>query len=419
MDNRPLRLRRSLSKITSANPAFSFYSDVTGALYDDVIHDVTIHRGKSNRGGGHTSSTLEMSVNGVVSAALTGVNCRFFLRDLAADDIAAHTGQTRESIQYRFQGRAGVVEVEDTPKRMTSTISAASWLARMYRSSRKTTPLAGQTVARVFTDVLDLANSPRGLNVDFAGTFDPVASNQDPVNFTDALSKFGSDIGICFFEKRDGSTTVMGLPYRRTRADARAATWLPLTRSQAITPAKWTQANEYTAIRLLFDVTNANGNIVTRTAEIETGDPLKESVLEDWSYIKSDTNGTSGQLYQEAYGRVYESNTRVFSIPSVKIDLLYLMTSDKDYHRKQAGQLLALEVGDPVFFSGDWPTQLMGTHFAEGITETITPDSWEIELHMVRYAIALGQAVQPEIKPRVWDSAINQWNAETLQWNQS
>lgn len=419
MANRPLRLRRSLDKITSSNPAFSFYSDTTGALYDDQIHELVIHRGKDGRGGGHTSTTLEISVNGLVSAAVTGTNCRFLLRDLAADDLAGHTGQTRESIQYRFQGRAGVVDVEDTPKRMTSTLSAASWMARMYRSSRTTTPLAGQTIDRVFTDVLDLANSPRGLNVNFAGTFDPLAANQDPVKFSDALSKFGSDIGICFFEKRDGSTTIMSLPYRKTRTDARAATWLPLTRSQAITPANWKQANEYTAIRFLFDVTNANGNVVTRTAEIETGDSLKESVTEDWSYIKSDTAGTSGQLYQEAYGRVFETNTRVFSIPSVKVDLLYLLTSDKDYHRKQAGQLLAMEVGDPVFFSGDWPPQLAGTHMAEGITETITPDSWEIELHMVRYAIALGDPFQPEIKPRVWESATKQWNAETLQWDQA
>lgn len=413
---RPLRLRRELSKVTGANPAFAFYSDVTGPIYDKDIQGVVINRGKSERGGGHTANTFEMTINGAASAAVTGQNCRFFLRDLAAADLAARTGQTAESIMYRYQGRMGIVSVEDTPQGAFSTLSAASWLTRMYRSSRTTTPLTGQTIDRIFTDVLGLATPPRGVSVQFAGDFDPIFGNQEPVNFKDALTRYGSDIGIGFYEQRDGSTVIMGLPYRKARADNRAATYLPLTRSQAVSPAVWEQTSEYTADRILFDVTNANGSKVTRTIDIESDDTLKETTREDWSYIQSDSAGTSGQLYQEAYGRVFESNTRTFSIPSVKIDLLYLINSPYEYHRQQAGQLLAMQVGDPVFFSGDWPNQLAGVHFAEGMTETVTPTSWTIELELVRYAIAVGETIQPTIKPRVWSSANQTWASNTNIW---
>lgn len=420
--HKPRRLRRELSKVTASNPAFAFYSDETGAIYDEDIREVIIHRGKGERGGGFTPSTLEISVLGVIPAVITGKNCRFFMRDLAAEDIGAHTGQTGANIAMRFQGRAGVVTVDDYGRdKYQSTVSASSWLARMRRSTRTTTPVAGQNIKRIFNDVLDLTNSPRGVNVIYAGSiWDTVATTQEPVTFADAESKFGSDIGMCFFENRDGSTTIMNLPYRQERTDSRAISQLPMTRSQAISPAQWEQSNEYTPITILYDVTNSNGNIVTRTASIDTGDPLKEFETVDWSYMKSETDGAGGQFFQEAYGRVFDSNTRSFAIPSVTVDLLYLINSDKEYHRLQAGQLLAMQVGDPIFFSNDWPGALRGSHFAEGITETITPTSWTLELQLVRYAVALGVGTsEPVIRPRVWGSAAGKWNEQTKTWGES
>lgn len=419
--HKPLRLRRELDKFTGTNPFFAFYSDITGAIYDEAIQEVIIHRGKNGRGGGYEPSTLEIGVNGLVSAALTSNNCRFFLRDAAAADLGQRVGKTAEEIRMRFQGRAGVINVEDVGGGVyNSRVAASSWLARMRQSSRSTVPAAGQNIKRIFNDVLDLVNSPRGLEIVYAGSeWDTVATTQDPVTFREAESKFGSDIGMCFFEQRDGSTVIMNLPYRRDRALNRALTELPLTRSQAISPAQWEQANEYTPFRLMYDVTNSSGNVVTRTAEIDTGDPLKETQTVDWSYIKSASDGVSGQLYQEAYGRVFESNTRTFRIPSITIDILYLINSDKEYHNLQAGQLLAMQVGDPVFFSGDWPNQLAGAHFAEGMTETVTPTSWTIELQLVRYAVAVGDAGNPVIKPRVWGSAQGTWGEQTIRWGEA
>lgn len=410
------RLKRTLTGITGIAPLFALYSEPTGPIYDDDIHSVVIHRGKSGRGGGYQASTMEATVRGRIGATLSGENCRFFLRDSAAAALGTALGVDGTKLAMRYQGRVGKLSVEDTGKRYTTTVYAASWLARLLRAKRTTTPLTGQTISRVFTDVLNLANPPAGVTLTFAGTWDTVARNQDPLTFSDALGKFGSDIGTYFREMRDGATQAWTLPYRGVRATAMAATNIPLTRSQAISPATWEQANEYPALTLNYKMTNTSGVIVTHTAEVATGDPLQETEEVDWSHIKSPDDG---QLYMEAYGRVYSSATRNYSIPSLTIDLLYLMGSDKQYHRDQAAQLLAMECGDPVYFSGDWLDPLRGVHFAEGITETIGPNEWTLTLSLVRYAHALGLPVQPTIRPRVWDSFTNQWNQETQKWNEA
>lgn len=419
VDFKPGRLRNVLDKFTTSDPAFAVYSEPTEGIYDEDIHSVVVHRGKSGRGGGHTASTMELTVNGVLSPTSTGQNVRYFMRDLMAADLAAYTNQTQAAIQYRYEGRLGKIDVEDTASSKVSTIYAASWLSRVYMSTHAAYPKAGDTIDKIFSDALSLPDNPRGIFVDFGGTFDPVAADQDAATFSDAATKYGSDIGICFFELRSGRTLICTLPYRRSRVTGLATTWLPLTRSQAISPATWRQANEHTANRVMYSLINANGNKVTRTAEIDTGDPLKETVTKDWTYIKSSVNGTSGQLYQEAYGEVYKTNTRQFSIPSIKVDLLYLLDSPKDYHHHQAGQLLAMEVGDPIFLSGDWPAELRGTHLAEGIREVINGNEWYLEFDLVRYADALGFPDTVNITPRVWESAVNNWDQETLQWDKS
>lgn len=421
--HRPGRLARTLAKITAANPAFALYSEPTGPIYDADIHGATIHRGKAGRGGGYHPSIMEVDVRGALPASLSGDNCRLFLRDLAAADLAAHTGTTAAAIMYRFQGRAGKLSVTDTGRRFSTTLSATSWLARQGTlGTRVVYPQAGWTLDRLFSESLDLAGTgaPRGVTITFSGDFDPIAAAQDPVLFSEAATRYGSDIGIYFRETREGHTNVYTLPQRKLEADNKAAAQLPLTRSQAISPAAWEQANEYPAFVFEFNVTNPDGNIVTRTIDVPVpGEALRGTVHEDWSYIQSDTSGTSGQLYMEAYGRVLESTARRYSLPSISVDLLHLLGSDKQYHRDQAGQLLTMEAGDPVFLSGDWPAAVQGAHFAEGITEKIGPDEWTLELALVPYAHGVGAGPQPTIRPRVWDSlGTARWDDLTQKWDE-
>lgn len=406
------RLARTL-KFAGA-PLFGLYSEPLGGYYDTDIHSVAINRGKSGRGGGVHPSTMEVRLKGLHSAAVTGNNVRFFLRDAPAAAIAARAGVTADAIKSRFTGRMAQSEVDDDGKRFTSTYRAASWINRLYRSPKHATPVAGRGINSFLQDLMGMANPLAGIVLSFHGDFDQIPVTGPPVLFKDAIDKYTKDIGILVRETRDGRSQVMTLPYRITHTAFRLANGVPLTRSQAVTPARWQQRNDWPAQTVQYKLTNPNGNIVTRSVSIATEEtPLVSDY--DWSHIKAVTD----QLYYNAYGMVYETNTRQFSLPSVTVDLLRLLGSDNPYHRMQAGRLLEMEAGDAVFLSGDWPAPVRGVHFAEGIRENITSDAWTLELELVPYAQAMGSAPSPVVPARAWESAAGPWSAETRAWNQA
>lgn len=410
--HKPGRLARTLAAVTGSGPYFGLYSPALGTLYDSEIISAVTHRGKQSRGGGVHPATLEVAVKGAPVLGATGTNVSLTLREGPAARLAAHTGVSADRLRARYSGRLGQVDTEDTGTRLTTTYSAGSWLARLNRSPVHSTPTAGQNLRRVLSDLFKLSTPLAGINVTFHGDFDTLAETTDPVLYKDAIDRYTTNLGILVRETRAGVSQVLPLPYRITAAAAALSTAVPLTRSQAISPARWQQRNEAPPMVVEYWVTNENGFRVQRSVSVESTGETPETRTEDWGYIRADTN----QLYHHAYGMVYESNPRQFAVPSVKVDLLYLLASPHKYHRDQAGQLLALEAGDPVFFSADWPSSLAGVHFAEGITETINTEEWTLELALVPYAHAMGVAPSPKVPARVWTSARYPWKDESRIW---
>lgn len=422
---KPGRLKRTLDRVIGVGfPVFQFVIGGTLGFLEPEIYEVTIHRGKSGRGGGLSPSTLEIKVKGQQSATLTGTDCRFFIREIAAQRMAAHLdgSTTGDDFAMRAVGRIGQMSVEDDGKRFRTQLAAASWSARMLRrESRVVAPVPGATPASVILDAVGMTANPIPAGVNFTehGPFDAVAAGpHDSINFRDAVNKFGSDIGVCIFEQRDGTTKVVSLPYREEQARLKAVSDLPLIRSQGIAPAEWEQVNDAPAITLQYRIRDANGNIATRTVDIQDWDPAHETVVHDWTYMQSSSSGTAGHSYREAYAQVFETSTRSFTVPSVKVDMIHLIGSDKRYHREVAAQILRMQVGDPLFFSGDWPAPLRGVHFAEGITESLNSESWEVEFSLVPWNQAVGPFAPPAILPRAWESALNTWDEETRKWDE-
>lgn len=413
---RPGRLRRTLAPIVGNVSMFQLYSAPLGTLYDNDIHSVSINRGQSGgRAAGSIPSTLEVDLRGQYSAAVAGNNVRMSMRGPTSEALAAHLGVSAAAIAPRFTGRLGQTTVTDTGKKFSTVYRAASWIAQMNYSPKHYTPLAGQPLSTVLAGLLDAGQPLRGIKPSFYPPFDPMAKNEPAITFKDGITRYATDLGTLLQETRDGQTKGRSIRNRANSARSALAASLPLTRSQAISPATWEQNNERPAVRVQFTVTNAAGAVSTRLAEVEnpTGE-LVETQTVDWTYVR--VADVDSDPYREAYARVLSSNIRQFTIPSVTVDLLYLIGSPKQYHRDQAGQLLNLEQGDPVYFSADWPEALRGVHFAEGITETIGPDEWTLELALVPYAQVTGDAPSPVVPPKVWDSAGNSWNNETKRW---
>lgn len=414
---KPGRLRRTLSPIIGETAsAFILQSTPLGDILDDRIHTVSISRGTSGgRAAGSIPATLEVDIKGQFSAAAAGANVRFLLRSAAAAKLAAHLNTDAAAIQTRYTGRLGQTEVNDTGRRFSTVYRAASWITQMNYSPRHSAGQAGQPLNTVLAGLMAADQPLRGIKASFYPPFDILAVTEDPMLFKDGIQRYATDLGTLLQETRDGRTRVLPLLNRMGTANQNPAYQLPLTRSQAISPARWEQSNQRPAIKVRYTVRDATGAISTRTAEVEnpTGE-LVETTEADWSYVRV-ADVDSGP-YREAYARVYSSNNRQFSVPSVTVDLLRLISSPKQYHRDQAAQLLALEHGEPVYFSADWPEPLRGVHFAEGITETINYQEWKLELSLVPYAQAVGDTPSPLVPPKVWDSAGNTWNNETMRW---
>lgn len=416
---KPGRLKRVLSAITGNQWQFAFNTG-TFVEYDDTITSVSITHGSDGRNVGHNPSTCEVGIVGRKDGFFTGNMMRLFLRDSVATALATYLGADKSKIENRFKGRLATIDLDDQGgNKFYTTIAGSSYLTQMNYSPVVATPVAGQQIGSILGDLTNAANPLRG--IDFNTSLGNVAFHQfadgEPVTFNDGISPYAGDIGITLQERRDGTTYALGMPYRYDTAALRLATDLPLMRGQAIAPGQYAQRNERPAIRVEFTITNEAGGPATRVAELAnpTGE-LRETVKLDWR--KFQVENVENQLLREAYARVFESSSRLYTMPTVKIDMLMLLRNGGTYAKRIAKQILELEVSEPVYLSGDWPPKLQGVHFAEGIKENITPDSWEFELSLVPHAVATGR-VSPTVPARAWDSATLAWNNETRKWDEA
>lgn len=409
------RLERVLRKRGLKPPFFRARNVDFGTLTDEHITGAVMHRGKDGRGGGSNPSTLELGTIGLPGAR-SGTSLRLDLHPDALATLAALLDVTPELIADRFYGRIGAHDVDDTGKRFATSYTAASWVAVLHSSRRLITPAAGQTLHSVIGAMTNYLDPLYGMNLHFHGDSDLVAAAQEPTTFTDGLDKYVTEPGILMQERRNGETHVMPVSFRKDYALAVMPLLVPILRRQGIAPAAWRQPNEGIGLNIKYTFTNSQGVESTGSASSPADGRAKEQVEVDWSYIK--TLSGNDQLFREAMGRVYEASPVGYRMPKLTIDLLHLLDNGSEYYVDLARQVLMLEAGNPVYLSGDWPYQVRGIHFAEGITETIGPNEWKFDLSLVPWAEVTGEAPSPEVPPRAWDSSTSTWDDDPLTWDQ-
>lgn len=415
---RPKRLKRTLSPVTGTQWVFSMTAG-TFAEADDTIQTIVINRGTSGRNVGHHPTTCEIRVDGRKDGFITGNQLRVFLRADPADRLGVFLGAAGTDLNMRFKGRLGSVGIDDTGKRFDSDLAGSSFLTQMNYSSAGFLANDQESVAAILLQMTHADEPPRGIEfTESVGTTNIVHYGESEwTMFKGGIDPYAADIGIMLQERRDGSTVAWSHYTRYDLAAARLLTEWPLMRSQAIAPGRYEQSNERPAKRVEYTIRNSAGGLATRVAEISnpTGE-IRETETVDWSEWQ--VSVVDNLLYREAYARVFESSARLFTLPTVTIDLLMLIKQGGEYSKRIARQMLLLEVGEPVFLSGDWPPALQGVHFADGIKETIGPDEWMIELSLIPHAVAVGRT-SPEVPARAWDSATKAWDEESREWNQA
>lgn len=396
-------------KLGATRPIFRFNYGST-IIDDDVIRSITIHRG----GEGVTPSTLEIGIRAFGSVA-TGQNCTVALSPYAQDLVNDLIGSTGTWRARRFTGRIGQQSVEDRGgKKQYTTYMAASQSAQLPAIRATQSSGRGSFITGLIRGVMNPANLPAYTVANSAENEDygRLWERFDDMTYSDLIGRFTTDLGIYARETRAGTIQLQTHEYRNRRATENLASVIPLSRAQGLAPATWEQRNETRPRNYLLKYYNAAGELVQEVYG-DPSDTLAEIVELDMSHVQF---RTGVQPEQEARARRAREWITGYSIPTVKVDLIQLLGSSNVYDRMQAGRLIGLEVGDPLYFSGDWHSNLTGINYAQEITETITPDTWEMEFKLLPSQEVTGY-LSPTIPARVWDQATYPWDTETRTWN--
>lgn len=406
MIKRPGRLYRTLTNLGIPTPLMRITGD-TFAVTDDTITSVSISHGGTDPSPGIQPSTCE-TVLQRPSWIKTGETLDVDLTAAAASAIANHTGTFASRIQDRYTGRVGSQRNEDTPGRLVARLKAASWSAQLSRVDQVRNFAAGTTVAWAIASLCTPAAIPQITTATY-GDWDVLAEAMLDASYRDTIDKLTSEIGTLTRDTRDGTLEVWALPYRRDWAAQQLARKHPLTRSQALSPAQWEQPNEDLLAKVRADWIAADGTVESRSSG---GTPDSVVDRHDWLYIQAQTEA----LDMRFQSLVNQQWNRVFRLPSIKVDLLYLLSSDKPYHRQQAGMLLELNNGDTIGLSGDWVSYLQGIHVVSAIDEQITKDSWTLDLSLIPHYDAFGEP-SPSVPAIIWESAQHPWKTDPRIWN--
>lgn len=412
---KPGRLYRKTAGIL-ARPLLTLAADDWPTHYDDEISSITIRRGTDNPNGGVGVSTMEVTIPEIVHfSAMTGRTIHLHMTSNRAQQLAAHTGFSGDYtlLMNRFKGRVGPVSVNDSGKSRTSstTLTAASWIAQESHSGHRTTLTAPIHIDTAIDQLLYRA--PTYYSMEKFGVWDTLLETIESTRYRDTIGKLTSDYNVLIADLRNGNSRAMTLPWRLGQALARVSTTAPLTRSQAISPAQWQQSSESLPKKFQIVRTDANGarRITTRFIESQVA-PDAETVELDWEHFQE----RSPHWDYASRARVHQDNIRQYSMPSVTVDLLHLLGSDIHYHRRQAGELLAIEIGDSLNLAGDWPAALQGIQFVSGMTETITGSEWRLDLTLDPLLHVFGE-YPPDIPALVWEQATYPWDSESRRWN--
>lgn len=401
-------------------PLIRVWSQDDLELDDHMIQSISIHRGAAEPAAGPQPHTLEVATTQPLSTR-TGYRVYCDITPHGIGKLYALTGASQTGIKRRFYGRIGRQTMDDQgPGKIYSTLQAASWQAQLPNTAVEYNEIGGTGIG----DFLVQISRPSGVDLPYMpAAYAPAVTNSygtiahysaEPVTYSDAIQKWCTDLGIYVKTHRDGTDWFVTNEWRTGNMFDALDTMMPLTRSQAISPATWEQPQEniWRTHRVYW--TGDDPQPLTYAAGTDVENPRIPEVKYDMIHAAFYSN--ESQPRSVARAGFHTEHSQGYNIPEITVDLLYLATSDVNYHRTQAKQLLEMEVGDPILLSGDWNEYLRGVHFVSGITETITPDGWEMKLSIAPANKTVGEP-SPEVPPRIWESAGTPWTEAGYAWN--
>ena len=418
------RVPGRLHRMLSPNGAPLFELKVGDHTFtDDTLHSITIHRGTSGPRESSTPSTIEFEVtaNHIPFFYNSPIELRLSLalaQRIAADSAGTHDDN---SLRWRFNGRGANQSITDIRTGLQqTTATGTSWAALLFNAARLVPVQPDELICNLLERALSHPAYLYQVRPAFAlySDFDRVQGPVESMPFQDVISKYGTGLGVDVQYRRGGETHLVPLVRKREILFQRLNTFRwPVLRSEVLSPASWHQPLETASEQYVWKYATANGS------EYETVWPIPVG-LDQTRLRRTEVDWRHATYATENYRHLMDAltitaNQRRTSLNTVSFDLLHLITSDNPYHRRIASHLIALEAGDPVYFSGDWLPIVRGAYFAQEITETITGQEWTMQLTLshARNVVGLYENEEPTVDAIAWDSAAADWDSADTTWN--
>lgn len=419
--NKPGRLHRKLSP--DGLPIFRVVTDA-GTFQDDSIQEISITGGNASASPDISPSVASFTAEGALNIT-RDTTVHIQLSDWFADIVATYGGGSAALIKDRFKGRKGLATTEDISwkigksSKFSTTVTSSSWTTLLRVAKRTTSPKANESMV---TTLLRAANHPsigarQPVDAPIVASFDSVFANDPDLNFTDCVSKYGTDLGTFLQQRRNGSLRFLSIGRRRQMLTEGVSSQMPVLRSQGISPAQWSQGIESASSQLINKRRLEDGSIFSQVWPLPDG--TSPVILETQEIDMTQAKIMTENYRYQMNALNNQENTGRMELESLKIDLIMLLSSSKSVDKKVGAQLLAMQPGDLIYLSYDWPVAIQAPYYANQITEKVTAKSWELELQLFhpRDVVGTFDGDLPEVPARVWDSAVYPWNDETREWN--
>lgn len=434
---KPSKLWRDLGAQTNL---FELYSPVHGLLNDDEIMSVSVSRGNASQPVGLAVSTMTAEVRRPLDRCPSHLSLvRFRLTQHGLDRLAALTGSgaAGANLQKRFEGKIATQRVTDEGDgdvpRWRTQMQCGEWLSLLSTVDR------GATVTRQRPGqnwILDSLIRRSALPP--AQTDTPVAwlgqtwhhryfAPDDPdvltLGTSEALDTWCEKTGTLLRTTRSGQVQALTLDYRESQGEAwRDLRPQPLLRSQCLRPTSWVQDPTIPHSVTWTDRSPTDARVLVghriSVGRLGDVDAYPTEDIDMKTVIPVGPNGLNDAMT----ARVSRTAPDRYQVERLTVDLLHLLTSPLSIDRAQARQLLLAEIGDPITLAYDWPNEVHGVKFITQMTETVTPNSWRIELDLEPWNRVIGKP-EPSPAGRTWHTAYPRgttWNTvPSKPWNEA
>ena len=315
--------------------------------------------------------------------------------------------------QRRFTGIVGGMTMHDRGdhRRRMTTLEGSTWGVRLDNLDPSVTIHDGTSLASILQHI-----TADHVVIADARLWDWPTLGIGEASYASTMSKVTREAGVAVLTRRNGAAVALSHAARREQLDAHPYIVMSVPRSAVTAGIDWDQRAGYLGLPQAIEYTLPGGGIGRRSSwTSEDPDPVAH-VIHDrhWWQIPS-----SSDLLNWVEVLEWRDRADLWRLPALTVELLPLLSSSSASRRALGVMLRDLEVGAPLALSVDWPhvTGLRGWHFATGITETITPTRWTLEITTAPSFEVVGFS-GPPFSGATWDTALPTWDASTETWEE-